>query len=127
MLICLLVFGSLLGFLLISVTAQAHGHGHAHQHTAATQSKATWAAHADDHATAEEVPRDDGHGHHHSGDPLKDLLTLGHNHVGGTCPGLPPALWLVAAAPQVAQVLTAWPWCAPGDSPPDNPFRPPIA
>lgn len=122
-LVRLLAFWSLLGFLMLGTTAQAHDHGH--RHRAAAQS--TSHHHADESAPDTATPADEEHGHHHSGDPLKDLLTLGHNHVCGASPGLPPALWVLAVAPHAAQPLVPWLERPLGESPPDNPFRPPIA
>ena len=121
----LFAFSSLLGFLLFGTAAQAHDHGHRHE--TAAHAEAASSHHADESASDEAKPADDDHGHRHSGDPLKDLLTLGHNHVGGACPGLPPTLWILAAAPHATQPVVPWPERTLGDSPPDNPFRPPIA
>ncbi|WP_313919590.1 hypothetical protein [Tahibacter sp.] len=120
----LLAFWSLLGFLLLGTTAQAHDHGH--RHVGTTHAQAITSHPTDDSVSGEAMP-DDEHGHHHSGDPLKDLLTLGHNHVGGTCPGLPPTLWILADAPHAPQPAVPWPERTLGDSRPDTPFRPPIA
>lgn len=120
----LLALCSLLSLLLLGTAAQAHGHGHRHVPT--THAKAAPDAHSHESASDEVSPDDDEHGHRHSGDPLKDLLTLGHNHVGGGCPGLPPTPWVLAAAPHATQPVVAWPERTLGDSPPDNPFRPPI-
>lgn len=115
---------SLLGLLLLGgTTAQAHGH----RHTATAHAAATSSHHAEESVSDDAAPTDDDHGHRHSGDPLKDLLTLGHNHIGGACPGLPPTLWILAAAPHATQPVVPWPERTLGDSPPDNPFRPPIA
>ncbi len=111
--------------MLFEATAQAHGHSHRHSATAHSQVEPD--AHAGNSASAENGATDEEDGHSHSGDPLKDLLTLGHNHIGSSCPGLPPAAWILAAAPHVSQPVVSWPDRAPGDSPPDNPFRPPIA
>ena len=121
----LLVLCAFLGFVLFSATAQAHGPGHHHPETA--QKTSVRSAHSAAETTKVDAEHQDEHGHHHSGDPIKDLLTLGHNHVGGTVSGLPPALWFLAAMPHATQSPAAWPERAPGNSPPDNPFRPPIA
>lgn len=94
---------------------------------ATAHAEAAPSRHAGESDSDEATPADDDHGHHHSGDSLKDLLALGHSHVGGTCPGLPPTLWILAAAPLVPQPAVPWPDCTLGDSPPENPFRPPIA
>ena len=121
---CLLACLLLLCLLLLGGTAaQAHGH----RHMATAHAEATSSHHAHESVSGEAAPADDDHGHRHSGDPLEDLLTLGHNHVGGACPGLPPTLWILAAAPHATQPVVPWPERTLGDSPPDNPFRPPIA
>lgn len=115
---------SLLGFLLLG-TAHAHLH---RSHGAARATAQAASGRAGDSALHASAPVGEEHGHHqHSDDPLQDLLTLGHNHVSGTCPGLPPMLWTLAAAPQAAQPVAPWPECILRDSPPGTPFRPPIA
>lgn len=119
----LLAFLSLLGFLMLGTAAQAHDHGH--RHGAAAESASS--RHGGESASDTATPAGEEHGHHHSGDPLEDLLTLGHNHVGGASPSLPPALWILAVAPHTAQPIVPWPERPLGESPPDNPFRPPIA
>jgi hypothetical protein len=121
-----LVFWSLLlGFLLLGTAAQAHDHSH--RHAAPARAEAMPSPPDDATASGQHTPADDEHGHQHSGDALKDLLTLGHNHVGGTCPGLPPTLWILVDAPHVSQPVVPWPERTLGDSRPDTPFRPPIA
>ncbi|MBL8300013.1 MAG: hypothetical protein JNN30_16865 [Rhodanobacteraceae bacterium] len=118
--VLLLAFWSLLGFLLQAAVAQAHGYGHEHrQVSAGFQDGASRSG-----AASAEI---DEHGHHHTGDPLSDLLTLGHNHVGSACPGLPPLLWVLAAAPRITQPAVPWSKTVVGDSTRDSPFRPPIS
>lgn len=119
----LFVFLVLLAFLAFAKSAQAHDHGHGR--SAAAQTSST--RQADETASGESVPADDEHGHRHSGDPLEDLLTLGHHHLGGACPGLPPTVWFLAVSPRVTQPVVPWPERIFGDGPRDTPFRPPIA
>ena len=70
--------------------------------------------------------RDVEHGHDHSGDPIQDLLKLGHHHVGCPSLGLPPSLVL-----HVLVLPPADPGFQPrgpaiDDDLPDSLFRPPI-
>lgn len=120
----LLVISALASLLLLGNAAKAHEHGH--RHAPPVRADAARHAHVHENPADTASPGDEEHGHHHSGDPLKDLLTLGHNHVSSACPGLPPTSWILAAAPNAAQPVVPWPERLLVDSPPDSPFRPPI-
>jgi len=75
--------------------------------------------------TAQELDEIRNHGHHHSGNPLEDLLTLGHAHFGCQCASLTVDIFALAVVPNAAFVVMRKPQ-REHDSPPNNPFRPPI-
>jgi hypothetical protein len=130
LLVWLFAFCALIGLSLGSASsALAHGHGHSHgariapvataQHEPAVVSVVVAAS------TTRAHDEDD---HQHTGDPLIDLLTLGHTHTGGgTYAGLPPAMWGLPIVVLGRQPIQPWQDRPPGDAPPGNPFRPPIA
>jgi hypothetical protein len=120
-----LVFLALMAVLSFAKTTQAHDHGHRHSAAAYTQFSSTMQP--DESEARDGVPADDEPGHRHSGDPLGDLLTLGHHHLGGAGPGLPPTLWFLAASPRVTQPVVPWSERIFSDSPRDTPFRPPTS
>lgn len=75
--------------------------------------------------TAQELDEIRNHGHHHSGNPLEDLLTLGHAHFGCQCASLTVDIFALAVVPNAAFVVMRKPQ-REHDSPPNHPFRPPI-
>lgn len=91
-------------------------HGHAHRAVSAASALASSAS-----------PHDVDHGHDHSGDPIQDLLTLGHHHVGCPSLGLPPDLVLRVPVfpPTNPAFLPRRSFLE--DEPPQTLFRPPIA
>lgn len=76
--------------------------------------------------TAQELEEVHSHGHHHSGDPLEDLMTLGHSHVGCQCASSTAAIFVLVAVPNSSLVVTRKPQ-REHDGRPYDPIRPPIA
>lgn len=75
--------------------------------------------------TAEELEEVRKHGHHRTGNPLEDLVTLGHSHVGCQCAGSTAEIFVLAVVPNTSLVVARKPQ-REHDSPPNHPFRPPI-
>jgi hypothetical protein len=75
--------------------------------------------------TAQELDEVRQHGHHHSGNPLEDLVTLGHSHVGCQCASSTAEIFVLVAVPN-SSLVVARKAQREHDSPPNHPFRPPI-
>jgi len=75
--------------------------------------------------TAQELDEVSRHGHHHTGNPLEDLETLGHSHIGCQCASSTAEIFVLVAVPNISLVV-ARKAQREHDSPPNHPFRPPI-
>lgn len=107
---------------LANAELRPHGHAHAHDSVPYAALPIMEAISVDD---TDEI---ESHGHRHSGNHLRDLLTLGHVHAGCSCAaGLAMSVFVAWLIPYGDAAVPLGTLPSAFDEPTANPFRPPIA